>query len=165
MKVTYGLERFASFYAEAEQLLKGHWVEVALDHAVVPYDPNVPEYLYLESVGSLQVLVARCAGQIIGYHLSIIKPHLHYRTVLHAFTDVFYIDPGHRMGLTGYQLFREAAAAWGRRGVRKAYSGTKLHDSPVTGKSLNISRLLARLGWRENEHTFTLLIGETHGNQ
>lgn len=161
MNVTYATQSFESFFAEAGHLLQDHWREVARDQDEVPYDPDVPQYLLLDSIGALQVLVARCNGKMVGYHLSIIRPHLHYKSTLHAFTDIYYVNPEYRRGTgAGINLFLEAVRLWAKRGVRKAYTGTKIFGVSALGKSLDISLLLKRQGWQLGEHMFTLLIGD-----
>jgi L-amino acid N-acyltransferase YncA len=149
--VTFVVEDWLEVKDEMSALWPAHWKEVALDHDAIPLDPDLELYDHLAESGMLHVLVARDEGRIIGYHLSIVKPHLHYRTSLHAQTDVYYIDPAYRKGMTGVRLFKEAERTLVARGVKKMITGTKM--------SLDMGKIFERLGWRETERTYTKCIG------
>jgi L-amino acid N-acyltransferase YncA len=152
MNVTYATEQWSDVWREMAPLWEAHWLEVALDHEAVPLAPDIAAYDALEAAGMLNVLVARKAGQVIGYHLAIVKPHLHYKNSLHSFTDIYYVAPEHRQGMTGVKLFKEAEKSLAKRGVKKMVSGTKM--------SLDMGKIFERLGWRETERTYTKCIGE-----
>lgn len=150
--VTFAVEPWLEVKDEMSALWPRHWSEVALDHEAIPLDPDLVLYDYMATAGILHCVIAREAGRIIGYHLSIVKPHLHYRSSLHAHTDVYYIEPEHRKGMTGVRLFKEAEKSLVARGVKKMITGTKL--------SLDMSRIFEWLGWRETERTYTKCIGD-----
>lgn len=150
--VTFAVEPWVDVKHEMAALWPAHWREVALDHDAIPLDPDLELYDQLADSGMLHLLIAREAGRIVGYHVSIVKPHLHYKTSLHAQTDVYYISPEFRQGMTGVRLFKEAEASLVARGVKKMITGTKL--------SLDMGKIFERLGWRETERTYTKCIGE-----
>lgn len=149
--VTFCVEDWFDCKDEMAALWPDHWKEVALDHEAIPLDPDLALYDHLADGGMLHCMIAREGGKIVGYHLSIVKPHLHYRTSLHAQTDVYYIAPEHRKGMTGVRLFKEVELSLKSRGVKKMITGTKL--------SLDMSAIFKRLGWRETERTYTKCIG------
>lgn len=150
MNVTYTVENWSDVWREMEPLWHSHWQEVALDHEAIPLAPDIDAYNTLERNGNLHLLIARKAGKIIGYHIAIIRPHLHYKHSLHAFTDIYYVSPEHRLGMTGVKLFKEVEKSLVQRGVKKMVSGTKT--------SLDMGRIFERLGWRETERTYTKCI-------
>lgn len=149
--VTFAVEEWNDVSPEMAPLWESHWKEVARDHDHIPLDPDLNLYAYLASVGQLHVMVARDKGKVVGYHISIVKPHLHYKSSLHAQTDVYYIDPEHRKGMTGVRLFKEVEKSLAARGVKKMITGTKL--------SLDMGKIFERLGWHETERTYTKCIG------
>lgn len=145
------VEPWSQCFTEMSALWDEHWEEVAIDRDVIKLDPDLAQYAELERSGSLHVVVAREAGQIVGYHISIVRPHLHYRTSLSAFTDVYFLRKSHRQGMTGVRLIKEAEATLAARGVQKMFTGTKLH--------LDMGPIFERLGWTPTETCFTKVIG------
>lgn len=148
--VTYAVEPWHSFKAESLCLWKSHWEEVAINQAEIKLAVDYAQYDALDSCGALHVLVARSAGKIVGYWLGIIRPHLHYKDSLTAFTDVYYIDPAHRRGRVGIQLFKEAEKSLKARGCQKVFTATKKH--------LDMGAIFRRLGYVETETVYTKLI-------
>ena len=152
MSITYTLESWDEVVDEMKVLWQDHWAEVAMDQATIPLDPDYDLYRELDHSGQLHIVVVRRSGSVIGYHISIIKRHLHYKGTLHGFTDVYFIKPDERKGMVGVRLFKEVERTLRQRGVQKMVTGTKL--------SLDMSRIFERLGWRETERTFTKYIGD-----
>ena len=150
--VTYAVENWFDALSEMEELWPLHWDEVAMNKDTIPLDPDYPTYAALANSGALHLLVARCEGKMIGYHVSIVKGHLHYRHSLSAFTDMYFIHPEHRKGMVGVRLFKEAEKTLKARGVEKMFTGTKL--------SLDMGRIFERLGWKETERLYTKFIGD-----
>lgn len=158
--ITYAVEPWQDCCREMMPLWREHWREVALDHDAIPLDPRMPVYQAMQDAGMLQVLVARQAGEIVGYHISKVEPHLHYGGTLHAFTDVYYIRPDCRAGTwAGIRLFREAERHLKARGVKKIYTASKAFAiSPVTGKSLDMGPIFETQGMRPTEVVYTKLL-------
>lgn len=150
MTVTYQTEPLADCREEIAALLKLHWDEVALDHDAIPLDTDWTSYEQMDREGQLAILTARKDGRVIGYHVTIVKPHLHYASTLHGFVDVYFVHPDHRKGMTGVRLFIEAEKALAKRGVVKIFSGTKKH--------LDMSLIFERLGWRPTETLYSKVI-------
>jgi L-amino acid N-acyltransferase YncA len=150
--ITYQIESWAQYYPDAASLWEDHWLEIAHDHEAVPLDVDHNQYVALDHAGHLHIVTARDHGILVGYHLSIVKPHLHYRSTLHAFVDVYYLAKEYRQGLVGYKLFQIAERTLRELGVRKILSGTKMHK--------DMSRLFERLGYAETERLWTKVLKE-----
>lgn len=148
--ITHLIEDWETCYREMTPLWQLHWEEIAIHRDIIPLDPDLPEYSRLQACGQLSVIVTRELGRVIGYYLSIIRPHLHYRTTLHAFTDVYYVLPHKRKGKCGIQMIEAAMAEWKRRGVKKAFTATKL--------ALDMTPVFEHLGWERTENTLTVLL-------
>lgn len=158
MTITYQVETLATCKEGMEALFPYHYDEVAMDKDSIPLDFNWPAYYQLEANGELHILTCRHEGIIVGYHMSIVRPHLHYKSTLMAQTDIFFIKKEHRKGHVGINLFINAEKTLKARGVKKRIETTKLHDSNVSGKSLDMSRLFERLGMRLTEKLYTKLL-------
>ena len=150
--VTYQVEEYDTCRAEIDACLRVHWLEIALDHDAVPLDKDEAGYRALANAGQLSIVTARRGGELVGYHASIVRPHLHYRSTLHAHVDVYWLRPDCRRGLVGYRLLQAAERALKARGVRKVFTGTKLHKDRGV--------LFERLGYRETERLYTKILGD-----
>ena len=148
--ITYAVERLHDVCNEMEILFPAHWLEVARDRETIKLKPDWPAYFQMEDAGQVQAIIARSEGQLIGYHVSFIRKHLHYADSLHAFTDLYFILPEFRKGRAGIQLFVEVEKAWKDRGVVKAFTGTKCDADK--------SRLFEHLGWSRTEYLYTKVI-------
>lgn len=146
----YQSEPWATFKHEARELFMRHWQEVALNHAEVPLDIDHARYDALADAGGLHVLTARRGGLLIGYQVTVVTPHLHYRSTLHGITDVYWIAPECRHGVTAIRLFQAAERELKKLGVRKLFTATKLH--------LDQGPLFERLGFKPVERLYAKLI-------
>lgn len=154
MPVTYQAEPWEKYVADVQPLWVQHWLSVGLDHAEVPLAPDYARYQALADAGILHVLTMRTVpeGQLVGYHVSLCQPHLHYVTTLTASVDLYYVDPAYRKGLAGVRLFREAERHLQARGVVKIQSGCKVHSG------LDMTRLFERLGYVLTDKLFSKLL-------
>lgn len=154
---TYMQERWRDVWSEMSPLWLLHWEEVAIHRDYIKLDPDVAEYQRIEDAGQLQLVAVREAGRLIAYHISFVKPHIHYKPHLHAFVDVYYVLPEFRVRpLIAKRMFDFAENLWQRRKVQKAYTGTKTWGmSPITGKSLDVGPLLEFQGWHQIETVYT----------
>jgi GNAT superfamily N-acetyltransferase len=150
--VTFAVEPWAQFQLEAEPLWARHWEEIALDKDAIKLKIDYRAYDQMDAMGMVHVVVARDAGQIIGYHLSFVRAHFHYADSLTAYTDVFWIAPECRKGRVGIALFQFVEKTLKARGVERMFSACKLHK--------DVGKLFERLGWKETERLFTKRIGD-----
>lgn len=150
--LTYMVEPWSSAWPDLVPMWQAHWEEVATHKDKIELAVDFDAYARMEAAGQLNVLVVRDAGVAVGYHISFIRPHFHYRNSLTAYTDVYYLDPKYRLSTAGVKLFTEAEKSLKARGVQRMFTGTKLsHDK---------GRIFEHLGWTETERTFTKYIGD-----
>lgn len=150
--ITYEVEAWSDVKAEMAPLWVKHWEEVALNRDKMPLAPDFANYDAMEQLGMLHIVVARKEGQIVGYHFTIVRPHLHYVTTLCGQTDIYYIAPDHRTGRTPLRLFQFVEKTLKARGVKKLFTGTKL--------SLDAGPLFEFMGWHPTETLYTKYIGD-----
>lgn len=146
----YAVERWRDLRAEMLPLLVRHWREVALNHADVPLDIDEAGYKRLDDCGSLHIVTVRRDGLLIGYHVAIVTPHLHYASTLHGITDVYWIAPECRHGVTAMRMFQCVERELKKLGVKKLFTATKLH--------LDQGPLFERLGYRPVERLYGKII-------
>lgn len=152
MRLTFATEDWAYVLPEMQLLWPSHWAEVATHRDRIPLDPDLVSYERMNNAGQLHVTVARHNGDLAGYVVAIVRPHLHYAHSLSAFYDLYYLAPAHRRGMNGVRLFQAAEVALRKRGVERMFTGTKL--------SKDATRIFERLGWIETERLFVKWIGE-----
>lgn len=149
---TYAVEPWSSLQEEMAPLWVKHWEEVALNRDKMPLSPDFAMYDAMEANNTLHIVVARKEGQIVGYHFTLVHPHLHYSTTLCGITDIYYVSPEHRTGRTPLRLFQHVEKTLKARGVKKLFTGTKVN--------LDAGPLFEYMGWTETERLFTKYIGE-----
>ncbi|WP_017758043.1 GNAT family N-acetyltransferase [Pseudacidovorax intermedius] len=144
--ITFAVEDWFAVRDEMSHLWPAHWEEVAVNRDTIPLELDMESYDRYAMCGALHIVVARAGGEVVGYHASIVRPHLHYRSSLSAFTDVYYIAPAHRTGRTPLRLFQFVEKTLKERGVQRMFTGTK--------KSLDIGNLFEHMGWTEFERHY-----------
>ena len=151
-QVEFQIEHWLDILPELRQLFDAHWKEIALNHDAVPLDIDYEQYETVARSGELHVVTARRDGWLIGYHISVIRPHPHYKSTLHCLTDVFYLKPEYRHGMTGYKLLKFFRETVKTKGVKKIFMSTKL--------AIDIDPLLRRLGFTMTERLYSVVFDE-----
>ena len=142
--VTFQFEPFEAFFAAAQALFDRHFDEIA-EHKELfgKVSPDLDLYRAFDKRGVLRILTARHAGELVGYFVFVVKPNAHYRHVLAAIEDLYFLAPEYRKGITGYRFLRRAVEAMEESGAHIGSLRTKLkHDH---------GQLLERLGFRPVE--------------
>lgn len=151
MSTVYAVERWRDIKVEMMPLLVRHWYEVALNHEDVPLDIDEGKYDEMDAKWMLQIVTVRRDRVLIGYHVAIIMSHLHYKSTLHGITDVYFIAPEYRHGITAMRMFQVVETKLAACGVKKMVTGVKLH--------LDQGPLFERLGYRAVERQYSKIIG------
>lgn len=151
MTIEYSTEKFRAAWPEIETLIEAHWSEIAIDRDKIPLDVDVDQYFAMDDANRLHVLTVRDNSRLIGYHIAIVSGMLHYKSTLHAITDVYFILPEYRKGTVGLRMFKEFEQRMRNVGVQKLFTGTKRHK--------DMGQLFEYLGYDETERLFTKYIG------
>ncbi|HEY2417117.1 MAG TPA: GNAT family N-acetyltransferase, partial [Steroidobacteraceae bacterium] len=142
---------WATYYRDCEPLWPEHYTEIAVDKDRMPMRPDVATYQALDAAGRLQIVVARDDGRMVGYVLSVIRPHLHYADVLCGYEDAYFLTQSRRRGMVGVKLLREAVRYMQSVGVQKAFFMTKV--------SLNMGPIFERMGFTMTDVVYSKWIG------
>lgn len=129
-----------------------HWEEVANDKDKIKLNLWNEAYDEMADSGQFHVVTVRDGENIVGYHWSIVRPHLHYKQSLTAYTDVYFLHPDHREGMNGVKLFQFVEQSLRDKGVEKMYIASKV--------KLDKSAIFERLGWSKVETVYTKYIGD-----
>jgi|HubBroStandDraft_1064217.scaffolds.fasta_scaffold154544_3 L-amino acid N-acyltransferase YncA len=103
--ITVAVQPFDQIIDDLKPLLAGHWRELALHQDSIPLDPNFEGYRKANELGLSCMFAVRKSGDLIGYAVYFIAPHMHYRTHKWAVSDLFWLHPDHRRAGVGNALF------------------------------------------------------------
>ena len=132
--ITFHTEPWSQYYCDPAR--EALWIEhyeflaQAHDHKM-PMSPDVAQYEALEASGQLEILVAREAGQMVGYSLFVVRRHLHYSAFV-AFEDSYFLTARLRRGGNGYRMIAATLDRVWARGAQRAYFMTKEFASVAT---------------------------------
>ena len=152
---------FEPFYVIARELpplFRRHWREMGLHKELIPLDPNWDLMMQQSLNGILHVLTVRDEERLVGYIFNVVGPHNHFKTTLHAYLDMFWLDPAYRRGLTGLKMFRENEKHLRKLGVVRILAGETLHWHSKRNRQLRV--LFRYLGFKAHEIMFSKLLVE-----
>lgn len=150
MITTFQIEGWEQYYSDPrrEVLWREHYAELEPSHqGRMAMGPNLEVYRALDRAGQLMVVVAREAGEMVGYTVTVIRPHMHYPTLC-GFEDAYYLTPSSRRGSVGYRLILETLKHQRKRGCRKTFWMTKEFAS--------VAKLFQRLGMVKCDEVWTM---------
>lgn len=78
------------FLTELETLFPLHYDELCVTKDF-PLDPDYEAYKRIGAAGMLRCITCRADGELIGYIVFIVQPHLHYKSCKTAFEDIYFI--------------------------------------------------------------------------
>ena len=137
------------FLEEMKAIFPAHYEELCVTKDF-PLDPDYDAYKRMSESGQLKAVICRAEAEVIGYIVFIIQPHLHYKTCLTAFEDLYYVKKEYRKGRVGLKLFQYAEKALRNIGVNRIIMHTKVIQDH--------SRLFEYLGYTNTDKLFTKLL-------
>lgn len=150
--ITCQVESLTDRLEELKPLFVPHWEELALNKDKVPLDPQYDIYLARDALGEVLFVTVRENGKLLGYFIGFIAPGLHYKTCLTLTMDIFWLHPSLRdaedsldfiekemICMDLFELVKKEAM---RRGVKRAYYGSKSHkDASVLFEKLGMGEV------------------------
>lgn len=137
------------FIEELKLILPEHYDELCVTKDF-PLDPDYEAYGRLCVAKMLKCITCRRDGELIGYAIFVVNPHLHYKSCVTAFEDIYFVKKEYRQGRTGLRLFQYAEDVLKKSGVHRIVMHTKLH--------LDNSRLFEYLGYKLTDKLFTKIL-------
>ena len=148
--ITYQQESLVTTKEDARPLLEKHWEEIALNKDTIKLNPDWDAYADLEDAGILKIFTARLDGKLIGYFVTFVRSHIHYKDHLFAYNDILYLDKDYRKGFTGAKLMKFAEKCLKDDGVSVLVVNTKRH------KPFDV--LLKWLGYKHIENIYSKVL-------
>lgn len=149
MKLAYEDTAPEQFIHELREILPEHYDELCVTKDF-PLVPDYEAYGRLSMAGMLRCITCRADGELVGYAIFIVQPHLHYKTCLTAFEDIYYLKKEFRQGRIGIRLFQYAEQALRRIGVDRIIMHTKIH--------MDNSKLFEYLGYKLTDKLYTKIM-------
>ena len=147
MGLTFQEETFDQFIEDGMDLVIEHWHDVALNKDDVPLDPDWEGYAQIFGAGLAHVVTARTEeGEMVGYAVCTMAPHLRYKSVKWAEGDVFFLKPLYRRGRTGILLMKAAEEMMRALGADKLYQKVKLHK--------DVGKVFEHMGYEAIERVY-----------
>jgi len=132
-----------------KEIIKDHYEELSVTKTF-PLDPDWEAYKTILDSGKLRFVTCKEDGKLIGYIIFFVMPHLHYKTCLTAFEDIYFLKKEYRKGRVGLKMFQFAEKLLKEQGVQRILYNTKVHSDN--------SSLFEYLGFTLIDKVFTKLL-------
>lgn len=152
MTVIFNVEKYDDCFEEVLPLLQDHYEEVAMYQDNIELNPDYSKYKELCDNGALHIVTARDEGELVGYFISIIVDHIHYKDHKYALNDIVFLKQHYRNQRSGVGLFQYAENALKDLGV----SVITIHMKT----KLPFDALCKGLGYDYAERNYSKYIGE-----
>lgn len=150
--ISFKVEAWKDIKNEVSSLLQLHWEEIGQNKIKMKLNFDVEKFELLDSRGMIHIVAVRNDEKLIGYHASIIDTLLHYKHVLAAKGDAYWLAPEFRKGTIGIKLLKEVERTLRARGVQVIYDITKLY--------FDHGAIFERLGYKPIERVYSKWIGD-----
>ena len=138
-----------SFLQDLEPMFPAHYEELCVTKEF-PLEPDYDAYRRIADAGQLVCIVGMDGDEVMGYIVFIVQPHLHYKSCLTAYEDIYYLKPEYRKGSTGIRMFKYAEKVLASVKVNRIIMHTKVHQDN--------SRLFEYLGYKNSDKLFTKIL-------
>ena len=137
------------FLDELKEIFPVHYEELCVTKEY-ELEPDYDAYKRLADCNWLRCITCRCDAELIGYIVFVVQPHLHYKSCLTAFEDIYYVKKEYRKGRVGLRLFKYAEDVLKQRGVNRMIMHTKVH--------MDHSRIFEYLGYKNTDKLFSKML-------
>jgi hypothetical protein len=135
---------------ELKGLIASHDDELGVNKEF-PLDPAWGAYEAQLNAGFLKFITCKEDGVLIGYIIFFVMPHIHYKSMLTAFEDIYFLKKEYRKGRIGIKMFQFAEKVLKGMGVHRLICGTKIHSDN--------SSLFKYLGFKMTDKIFGKMLG------
>lgn len=150
--ITYQQERFIDLIEELKPLLESHWEEVAWYKDKIKLCPDYDRYAELDQIGALHIVTARDEGELVGYDINFVMPHLHYSEHTYAVNDIIFLLPEYRHAGIALEMVEHTEALLAEKGVSVITLHMKLAH-PFT-------QLMEQAGYSAQETIYSKYVGD-----
>lgn len=146
----YSRESLLVIKDEMATLLDNHYEELTLNKHVVKLNPDWERYAKLEAEGKLHWFCCRDGdGKLVGYSGFFLDTHIHYKDLVVATNDVYYMDSQYRKGVAWFKLLRYSEQQMFSLGAHKVVWHLK--------DSYDFSPILLKNGYKKEDSLYAKL--------
>ena len=145
LELTFAVEPLERIAHEMPPLIVRYGQE--LDEAP---EPDWASLLRMSALGGLLTVTARSGDVLAGFVLTIIGPHLLYRSAKYGITNVVWLDPVYRTGMGGYRMLKFNRDKLLELGCRPLVISHYIK----TGEQRRLGILYRRLGYKAGEVSY-----------
>lgn len=128
MDVTYQVEQWDTFYPDFLPLWEHfHFAESRADETAQYRAFNAPGYAAMAANDMLHIMTARDVGQLVGYFVSFIVPHMNQADCLYALSPLYFLHPAYRGKGVGGRLVKATEAHLKAHGAMFMIVGAKTY--------------------------------------
>lgn len=112
-------------------------------------EPDWTNLFRMALAGTLRVVTLRDNGTLVGFAISIVGPHLMYKSVVHGITIALFIDKPYRHGWTGLKFLaknRDILHEWGCMRISVGEDATQQ----------SLSKVYERVGYELAERLYVM---------
>lgn len=155
--MNFQIESFNDSFPDACSLFKQHFEEVSLStmKGKRPLSINIKKYVDLEALNRLAIFTIREEGQLLAYAAFITDTATHYSKTLYASNDALFVHPSLRQGTTAIKFMK-----WCEKKLVELSNGNIKIVQWRTKSEHNFSPILKRMGYSEDDITYTKWVGE-----
>lgn len=113
-------------------------------------EPDWGALLRASALGGLLTVTARCGSALAGFVLTIVGPHLLYRSGKWGITNVVWLDPAYRDGMGGYRMLKFNRDKLTELGCKPLVIAHYIK----TGEQRRLGILYRRLGYKPCEMSY-----------
>lgn len=119
--------KYIDVQADVERLCLAGYKEV--DNYPGNPKPNLDhaEFIHLDNLGMLQVVIAEDENGIHGFHISMVKYDIFYKDVLTSYVLFYYLLPEYRGNGNGTKLFEYAEELFDEQKVKRSFLSRKIY--------------------------------------
>lgn len=130
---------------KVSDLLRLHWEEVARHKDLMVLNPWTEKYQALEENGMTIALGAFDDDHFIGYAVTFVMPHMHYKDLIIGSNDIIFLHKDYRASRAGLMLIKETERLAKDMGVKlmlwHAKSGSTF-DSLLSRKGYGVQDII-----------------------
>ena len=149
--INFQTEKYIECIAEMQPMFEAQWKEVEGNQDELPLEPDYAQYQKLCEADMLKIVTARLDGELIGYLVTFVVPHLHHMNTRWASSDIFYIKPKYRNTAVAAKLIHMTENLLRDKGVKMLSLHMKAH--------VPFDKLAEGCGFDKFEITYSKYIG------
>ncbi len=105
--IKYNVEKISTnLVLELQETLVQHWEEIAMYKDVIAFNPDYEAYFLMDLEDKLHIVVVRDEEKLVGYFISFIITHPHYKDHKFAQNDILFIHPKYRGTTVAYRMLK-----------------------------------------------------------